>query len=85
VDYRKCFNNSALSSTAKRFSPSTRQIDCPNFLDQLIENQVVPCNRLKIQSFFSAVRELSVGVRVDERERGSLSKGNEESLPSKGG
>jgi hypothetical protein len=27
VDYRKCFNNSALSSTAKRFSPTTRQID----------------------------------------------------------
>jgi len=25
VDYRKCFNNSALLSTAKRFSPSTRQ------------------------------------------------------------
>ncbi len=23
VDYRKCFTNSALSSTAKRFSPST--------------------------------------------------------------
>src|SRR5438093_1935535 len=27
VNYRKCFTNSALSSTAKRFSPSTRQID----------------------------------------------------------
>ena len=27
VDYRKCFTNSALSSTAKRFSPTTRQID----------------------------------------------------------
>ena len=25
VDYRKCFTNSALSSTAKRFSPTTRQ------------------------------------------------------------
>jgi hypothetical protein len=25
VDYRKCFNNSALSSTAKRFSPTTLQ------------------------------------------------------------
>jgi len=25
VDYRKCFTNSALSSTAKRFSPSTLQ------------------------------------------------------------
>jgi hypothetical protein len=28
---------------------------------------------------------IRVGVRVDERERGSLSKWNEESLPSKGG
>src|SRR5213594_449676 len=27
VDYRKCFTNSALSSTAKRFSPSTLQCD----------------------------------------------------------
>src|SRR5438094_3343227 len=25
VDYRKCFTNSALSSTAKRFSPTTLQ------------------------------------------------------------
>src|SRR5438093_2178932 len=26
VDYRKCFTNSALSSTAKRFSPTTRRL-----------------------------------------------------------
>src|SRR5213593_228216 len=27
VDYRKCFTNSALSSTAKRFSPTTPRFD----------------------------------------------------------
>jgi hypothetical protein len=26
-DYQNCFNNSALSSTAKRFSPTTLQVD----------------------------------------------------------
>ena len=33
----------------------------------------------------TGVRELSEGVREDEGEQGSLSKGNEESLPSEGG
>src|SRR5438093_13291146 len=37
VDYRKCFTNSALSSTAKRFSPTTLQtnhcINKENFRD----------------------------------------------------
>ena len=32
VDYRKCFTNSALSSTAKRFSPSTRQTNLTGFV-----------------------------------------------------
>ena len=33
----------------------------------------------------TGVRELSGGVLEDEREQGSLSEGNEESLPCEGG
>ena len=29
-DYRNCFNNSALSSTAKRFSPTTLRFNVPS-------------------------------------------------------
>src|SRR5438128_1922360 len=32
VDYRKCFTNSALSSTAKRFSPSTQRTNLMGFV-----------------------------------------------------
>jgi hypothetical protein len=31
LDYRKCFTNSALSSTAKRFSPTTLQSNLTGF------------------------------------------------------
>ena len=51
----------------------------------LTVNQTGQFKGLKPQTFFSSVRELSEGVLEDEREQGSLSEGNEESLPCEGG
>lgn len=56
----------------------------PN-LSHMIANQTVHPNCLRCKPFLRRVRELSVGVREDEREQESLSEGNEESLPSEGG
>ena len=55
-DYRKCFTNSALSSTAKRFSPTTLQFNEDKVQSQQFSR--LPLSALKDGSVFQDLKAL---------------------------